>query len=64
MIPFTHALFDDEGNIVRKLRLSKKEFDWYKLEKPFLDIRKLETKSKPKNQLQQELFTEIGECLF
>ena len=63
MIEFTHAIYDDEGNIIRKLRLSKKEFDWYKSEKPYLIIRKLET-TKQKNINQQELFNQIGECLF
>ena len=63
MIDFTHAIYDDDGNVLRKLRLSKKEFDWYKSEKPYLIIRKLET-TKQKNINQQELFKQIGECLF
>jgi hypothetical protein len=63
MIDFTHAIYDDDGNVLRKLRLSKKEFDWYKSEKPYLIIRKLET-TKQKNNNQQELFNQIGECLF
>ena len=63
MIEFTHAIYDDDGNVLRKLRLSKKEFDWYKSEKPYLIIRKLET-TKQKNINQQELFNQIGECLF
>lgn len=63
MIDFTHAIYDDDGNVLRKLRLSKKEFDWYKSEKPYLVIRKLET-TKQKNINQQELFNQIGECLF
>jgi|DEB0MinimDraft_4_1074332.scaffolds.fasta_scaffold358546_2 hypothetical protein len=63
MIDFTHAIYDDDGNVLRKLRLSKKEFDWYKSEKPYLIIRKLET-TKQKNINQQELFNQIGECLF
>ena len=63
MIDFTHAIYDDDGNVLRKLRLSKKEFDWYKSEKPYLIIRKLET-AKQKNINQQELFNQIGECLF
>jgi hypothetical protein len=62
MIDFTHAIYDDDGNVLRKLRLSKKEFDWYKSEKPYLIIRKLET-TKQKNINQQELFNQIGECL-
>jgi len=63
MIDFTHAIYDDDGNVLRKLRLSKKEFDWYKSEKPYLIIRKLET-AKQKNINQQELFNQTGECLF
>ena len=63
MIDFTHAIYDDDGNVLRKLRLSKKEFDWYKSEKPYLIIRKLET-TKQKNINQQELFNQTGECLF
>ena len=62
MIDFTHAIYDDEGNVLRKLRLSKKEFDWYKSEKPYLIIKKLETTNK-KNSNQRELFNQIGECL-
>lgn len=61
MIEFTHAVYDDEGNIIRKLRMSKTEFNWYQKEKPFLDIRKLDTKSNA--QIQQELFNLVGECL-
>lgn len=61
MIEFTHAIYDDEGNIIRKLRMSKTEFNWYQKEKPFLDIRKLDTKSNA--QIQQELFNLVGECL-
>jgi hypothetical protein len=61
MIEFTHAIYDDEGNIIRKLRMSKTEYAWYRKEKPFLDIRKLDTK--PKKNLQQELFNLVGECL-
>lgn len=63
MIDFTHAIYDDDGNVLRKLRLSKKEFDWYKSEKPYLIIRKLETTNQ-KNINQRELFNQIGECLF
>jgi hypothetical protein len=63
MIDFTHAIYDDEGNVLRKLRLSKKEFDWYKSEKPYLIIKKLETTNQ-KNSNQRELFNQIGECLF
>jgi len=63
MIDFTHAIYDDEGNVLRKLRLSKKEFDWYKSEKPYLIIRKLKTTNQ-KNINQRELFNQIGECLF
>jgi hypothetical protein len=62
MIDFTHAIYDDEGNVLRKLRLSKKEFDWYKSEKPYLIIKKLETTNQ-KNSNQRELFNQIGECL-
>ena len=35
--------------------MSKTEFDWYRKEKPFLDIRKLDTKSNA--QIQQELIS-------
>jgi hypothetical protein len=62
MIDFTHAIYDDEGDVLRKLRLSKKEFDWYKSEKPYLIIKKLETTNQ-KNSNQRELFNQIGECL-
>ena len=62
MIDFTHAIYDDNGNVLRKLRLSKKEFDWYKSEKPYLIIKKLETTNQ-KNSNQRELFNQIGECL-
>ena len=62
MIDFTHAIYDDEGNVLRKLRLSKKEFDWYKSEKPYLIIKKLETTNQ-KNSNQRELFNQIRECL-
>ena len=64
MIDFTHAIYDDEGNVLRKLRLSKKEFDWYKSEKPYLIKKKLETTNqKNSNQNKKKYILPFLQCL-
>lgn len=67
MIDFTHAIYDDDGLIVRKLRMSKSEFEWFIKEHPRTDIRKLET-TKTLKPTQADLFNtaleRVGESLF
>lgn len=67
MIDFTHAIYDDDGFIVRKLRMSKSEFEWFMKEHPRTDIRKLET-TKVAKPIQEDLFNialeRVGECIF
>jgi DNA/RNA-binding domain of Phe-tRNA-synthetase-like protein len=59
-LPFTHAIVDDEGEIIRKYRWSNKEAKWFtennkdaiviKLDKPIV--------------VKEDLFELVGECLF
>lgn len=58
-LPFTYAILDDEGEIIRKYRWSKKEYLWYKNQNPDTNITALRVeKPKPFNTNDYE------ECLF
>ena len=58
MIPFSHAVIDDDGEIVRKYRWSVKEAKWHK-DKGENVI----TLAKEK-VIKENLFDLVGECLF
>ena len=57
-IPFSHAIIDDAGEIIRKFRWSAKEAKWHKDKGE--NVIKLEVKKEP----EEDLFKLVGECLF
>ena len=60
MIPFSHAIIDDEGEVIRKHRWSVKEAKWFTENNPDVKVIKLD---KPK-EVKEDLFELVGECLF
>jgi hypothetical protein len=60
MIPFSHAIIDDEGEVIRKHRWSVKEAKWFTENNPDVKVVKLD---KPK-EVKEDLFQLVGECLF
>ena len=60
MIPFSHAVIDDEGEVIRKHRWSVKEAKWFTENNPDVKVIKLD---KPK-EVKEDLFQLVGECLF
>ena len=60
MIPFSHAILDDEGEVIRKHRWSVKEAKWFTENNPNVKVVKLD---KPK-EVKEDLFKLVGECLF
>lgn len=59
MIPFSYAVLDDDGEVVRKHRWSVKEAKWFKENNPNVNVIKLE-----KIIIKEDLFALVGECLF
>ncbi len=60
MIPFSHSVLDDEGEVIRKHRWSVKEAKWFTENNPNVKVVKLD---KPK-EVKEDLFQLVGECLF
>ena len=60
MIPFSYAIIDDEGEVIRKHRWSVKEAKWFTEKNPDVKVIKLE---KP-IEVKEDLFKLVGECLF
>lgn len=60
MIPFSYAIIDDEGEVIRKHRWSVKEAKWFTENNPDVKVIKLD---KPK-VVKEDLFQLVGECLF
>jgi hypothetical protein len=60
MIPFSYAVVDDEGEVIRKHRWSVKEAKWFTENIPDVKVIKLD---KPK-EVKEDLFQLVGECLF
>lgn len=60
MIPFSYAVLDDEGKIIRKYRWSIKEAKWFKDNNPNVTLIKL----KKQITTKKNLFALVGECLF
>jgi len=58
MIPFSHAIVDEMGDIVRKFRWSAKEAKWHK------DQGKNVVKLDKPIEVKEDLFKLVGECLF
>jgi hypothetical protein len=65
MIPFSHAIIDDEGEVIRKHRWSVKEAKWFTENNPSVKVVKLEQEPKQTStQIQQELFNLVGKALY
>jgi len=60
MIPFSYAVVDDEGEVIRQYRWSVKEAKWFTENNPDVKVVKLD---KPK-VVKEDLFQLVGECLF
>ena len=60
MIPFSHAIVDDEGEVIRKHRWSVKEAKWFTENNPHVKVIKLE---KP-IEVKEDLFELVGEALY
>ena len=60
MIPFSYAIIDDEGEVIRKHRWSVKEAKWFTENNPDVKVIKLD---KPK-EVKEDLLQLVGECLF
>jgi len=60
VIPFSYAIIDDEGEVIRKHRWSVKEAKWFTENNPNVKVVKLD---KPK-VVKEDLFQLVGECLF
>lgn len=64
MIPFSYAVVDDEGEVIRKHRWSVKEAKWFTDNNPHVKVVKLDKPKEPTAlETQQELFNLVGECL-
>ena len=59
MIPFSYAILDDDGEVVRKQRWSVKEAKWFKDNNPNVTVIKLE-----KQIIKEDLYALVGECLY
>ena len=59
-LPFTYAVIDDEGEVIRQYRWSVKEAKWFTNNNPDVKVIKL---SKPIVE-KENLFELVGECLF
>jgi hypothetical protein len=60
MIPFSYAVVDDEGEVIRKHRWSVKEAKWFTENNPHVKVIKLE---KP-IEVKEDLFELVGEALY
>ena len=59
MIPFSYAILDEDGEVMRKHRWSVKEAKWFKQNNPNVNLIKL---AKEKI-IKEDLFALVGECL-
>ena len=64
MIPFSYAIVDDEGEVIRKYRWSVKEAKWFTEKNPCVKVIKLEVKKEPKEDEFSIGLKLVGECLF
>jgi hypothetical protein len=65
MIPFSYAVVDDEGEVIRKYRWSVKEAKWFTENNPSVKVIRLEQEPKQTStQIQQELFNLVGEAKY
>lgn len=61
MIPFSHAVIDEDGEIVRKYRWSAKEAKWHKEQGK--NVIKLEVEKTNTESLFTQAFKLVGECI-
>jgi hypothetical protein len=65
MIPFSYAIVDDEGEVIRQYRWSVKEAKWFTDNNPHAKVIRLEQPPKQTaTQIQQELFNLVGEATY
>ena len=64
MIPFSYAIIDDEGEVIRKHRWSVKEAKWFTDNNPSVKVIKLEVVKETKEDIFNSAFKLVGECLF
>jgi hypothetical protein len=60
VIPFSYAIIDDEGEVIRKHRWSVKEAKWFTENNPDVKVVKLDKLK----VVKEDLFQLVGECLF
>jgi hypothetical protein len=60
VIPFSYAVVDDEGEVIRKHRWSVKEAKWFTDNNLNVKVIKLD---KP-IEVKEDLFKLVGECFF
>ena len=58
MLPFTYAVVDDDGEIVRKYRWNVREAKWHKYQGS--NVIKLEVIK----EVKEDVMSLVGECLF
>jgi hypothetical protein len=61
MIPFSHAVIDEDGEIVRKYRWSAKEAKWHKEQGK--NVIKLDVEKQPTVSPYDQAYNLVGECL-
>ena len=61
MIPFTYAVVDDDGEVIRQYRWSAKEAKWHKEQGS--NVIKLEVVKEVK-EVKEDVMTLVGDCLF
>jgi len=60
-IPFTYAVVDDDGEVLRQYRWTPKEAKWHKEQGK--NVIKLEVVKEVK-EVKEDLYELVGECLF
>lgn len=64
MIPFSYAIVDDEGEVIRKHRWSVKEAKWFTDNNPSVKVVKLEVVKETKEDVFVNALNLVGEALY
>ena len=64
MIPFSYAVVDDEGEVIRKHRWSVKEAKWFTDNNPSVKVVKLEVVKETKEDVFVNALNLVGEALY
>lgn len=64
MIPFSYAIVDDEGEVIRKHRWSVKEAKWFTEHNPNVKVVKLEVVKETKEDVFINALNLVGEALY